>query len=53
MVLNFEKVDFNFVEQTINNTMMYILCSRDILEEEMKNIEGLKKNNLLEFFNIY
>ena len=48
-VLKIETVDFKHVEETINNTLLYVFCLSNILEKEASDIEGFKKSNLIKF----
>ena len=38
MTLNFENVDFDYVEQTINGTILYCICSCNVINKEVNDI---------------
>ena len=55
MILNFKKVDFDYVKQTIDGLIMYSVCLCNIVNDEIKNInenklklflQSLAKNDL-------
>ena len=48
-VLKIDTVDFEHVEETINNAILYVFCLSNILEKEASDIEGFKKSNLIKF----
>ena len=44
-VLNFENVDFDHVEQTINGTILYCICSCNVINKEVNDIKNIDKKN--------